>query len=126
MYNLLQFNSMKLAELKAVAEELKIESGEKLKKQELIFKIIDAQRVLEQNAVATEIPATSQNSEGVDVVPAVNKPRRERVKKPSDVRPADDVNPRSHLGWPRRAMHPLVLPVVLGLHALHDPALHIG
>ena len=80
MYNLLQLNSMKLAELKAIAEEMKIESADKLKKQELVFKVIDAQRVMEQSASGTTQDNASENDVSAEPIPAP-KQRRERVKK---------------------------------------------
>jgi transcription termination factor Rho len=43
MYNLLQLNSMKVAELKEVADKLAIDNADKLKKQDLIYKILDVQ-----------------------------------------------------------------------------------
>ncbi len=45
MYNLLELTGMKVAELKAVAEQLGITAAEKLKKQDLIYKIIDVQSI---------------------------------------------------------------------------------
>lgn len=43
MYDILQLNDMILPELKEVAEKLKIKGNDKLEKQELILKILDAQ-----------------------------------------------------------------------------------
>ncbi len=43
MYNILQLNDMILPELKEVAEKLKIKGFDKLEKQELILKVLDAQ-----------------------------------------------------------------------------------
>lgn len=90
MYNLLQLNSMKLAELKAIAEELKIESSEKLKKQELIFKVIDAQRVIEQSESGADV----SNSETVSVTQDIPAPkqRRERVKKNTETKSSDETS----------------------------------
>lgn len=45
MYNLLELTGMKVAELKAVAEQLGITAADKLKKQDLIYKIIDVQSI---------------------------------------------------------------------------------
>ena len=90
MYNLLQLNSMKLAELKAIAEELKIESSEKLKKQELIFKVIDAQRVIEQSESGADV----SNSEIVSATQDIPAPkqRRERVKKNAETKSSDETS----------------------------------
>ena len=43
MYDILQLNDMILPELREIAEKLKIKASEKLEKQELILKILDAQ-----------------------------------------------------------------------------------
>ena len=43
MYDILQLNDMILPELREVADKLKIKASEKLEKQELILKILDAQ-----------------------------------------------------------------------------------
>ncbi len=90
MYNLLQLNSMKLAELKAIAEELKIESSEKLKKQELIFKVIDAQRVIEQSESGADV-SNSETVSATQDIPAP-KQRRERVKKNAETKSSDETS----------------------------------
>jgi len=82
MYNLLQLNSMKVAELKAVADELAIENADKLKKQDLIYKILDVQALKAEPtespvAPAAEAPAADSAGEG-----AV-KGKRERARKPT-------------------------------------------
>ena len=41
MYDILALNEKKVAELKDIADELKIKKIDKLKKQELIYKILD-------------------------------------------------------------------------------------
>ena len=43
MYNLLQLNAMKVAELKELAEKMQIANADKLKKQDLVYKILDEQ-----------------------------------------------------------------------------------
>ncbi|MFN5402224.1 MAG: Rho termination factor N-terminal domain-containing protein, partial [Bacteroidota bacterium] len=43
MYNILQLSEMHLPELKDIADKLKIKNFEKLKKEELIYKILDQQ-----------------------------------------------------------------------------------
>src|ERR1019366_7469764 len=43
MYDILQLNDMILPELREIAEKLKIKGAEKLEKQELILKVLDAQ-----------------------------------------------------------------------------------
>ena len=43
MYDILQLNDMILPELRETAEKLKVKGSEKMEKQELILKILDAQ-----------------------------------------------------------------------------------
>src|ERR1043165_8657786 len=43
MYDILQLNDMILPELKEIADKLKIRGADKLEKQELILKVLDAQ-----------------------------------------------------------------------------------
>lgn len=43
MYDIITLNGMKVAELRAIAEQLSISGSDKLKKQELVFKIMDIQ-----------------------------------------------------------------------------------
>jgi len=46
MYDILQLNDMLVPELLDIAEQLKITGAKKLEKQELIYKILDKQAVL--------------------------------------------------------------------------------
>lgn len=69
MYDILQLNDMILPELKEVAEKLKLKGTDKLEKQELILKILDAQ-------------AVSPAAAGAD------KPK-EKAKKPRTRKPID-------------------------------------
>ena len=80
---------MKLPELKAIAEELKIESSDKLKKQELIFKVIDAQRVMEQSTRETSAGQENENPSGTENTPAP-KQRRERMKKSAGIKTPEE------------------------------------
>lgn len=74
MYDIITLSGMKVAELKTVAEKLNITNAEKLKKQELIFKIMDTQAV--QSA-----PATPPTPAASDAAPAAEgeKKKKERV-----------------------------------------------
>jgi transcription termination factor Rho len=75
MYNLLQLNAMKVAELKEVAEKLQISNAEKLKKQDLVYKILDVQSVAAIDAPTVEIPTVEKKLEDKP------KKKRDRVKK---------------------------------------------
>jgi len=71
MYDILTLNDKKVAELKEVAQEFNIEKIDKFKKQELIYKILEAQAVS---------PATNKKSE--DPKPEEKKARNEPRKRP--------------------------------------------
>jgi transcription termination factor Rho len=81
MYNLLQLNSMKVAELKEVAEKLAIENADKLKKQDLIYKILDVQALQSEPAQASASPAEESSQES-DAGAQGAKGKRERMRKP--------------------------------------------
>jgi transcription termination factor Rho len=69
MYDILQLNEMILPELKEIAENLKIKGTQKLEKQDLIHKILDAQ------ALKADVDAD-------DDKPISEKARRPRARKP--------------------------------------------
>ncbi len=74
MYNILQLNDMHVPELKEIAEKLKIKNAEKLKKEELIYKILD------QQAISPESDnPESGSSENVSI-------KREKTEKQKRVR----------------------------------------
>jgi transcription termination factor Rho len=75
MYNLLQLNAMKVAELKEVAEKLQISNAEKLKKQDLVYKILDVQSVAAGDVPSVEIPSAENATEDKP------KKKRDRLKK---------------------------------------------
>lgn len=54
MYDILQLNDMILPELKEIAEGLKVKGSDKLEKQELILKILDAQALNPESTAAEE------------------------------------------------------------------------
>ncbi len=93
MYNLLQLNSMKVAELKSVADQIGITNAEKLKKQDLIYKILDVQAVQEQGEATPEAPAAAEPQEqkessadtGADQQQG-DQARRDRPRKPHQER----------------------------------------
>ncbi len=79
MYDIVSLNAMKVGELREIADKLNITQSDKLKKQDLVFKIIDTQNT-SQVSSATAVPAQSaatspENSEDN------NKRKRERIKK---------------------------------------------
>lgn len=54
MYDILQLNDMLVPELKALAEKLSLGNVKKLSKQELIYKILDQQAILNKSKVSDE------------------------------------------------------------------------
>ena len=46
MYDILDLNGKKVAELREIAEKLNISKAEKLKKQDLVYKILDEQALI--------------------------------------------------------------------------------
>jgi transcription termination factor Rho len=76
MYDILQLNDMILPELREVAEKLKVKSADKLEKQDLILKILDAQALN---------PEAQEESHRQDE----NSRNRERGKRPRTRKPID-------------------------------------
>jgi len=96
MYNLLQLNAMKVAELKEVAQQMGIAQAEKLKKTDLVYKIIDEQALRNpKQETPIETPAVVQSDDrtlvntGGSVAPKAqpersfpnDKKKRERFKR---------------------------------------------
>ncbi len=81
MYNLLQLNAMKVAELKELAEKLQITNAEKLKKQDLVYKILDVQAISNTSENETSEPKAPAVAEDVNTADDRSKKKRERVKK---------------------------------------------
>ena len=81
MYNILTLSAMKVAELKAIAENLKIANAEKLLKKDLIFKILDTQSVVAEPS-KSEAPAAQAEPSDAELS-AADKKKRDRVKRPA-------------------------------------------
>lgn len=85
MYNLLQLNGMKVAELKEIADQLQITGADKLKKQDLVYKILDVQAVqnTEPAPVAAEPSEPEVNASTNEDATASEdaKPKRDRIRK---------------------------------------------
>ena len=62
MYDILELSKKLLPELKDIAKELKIKKAESLKKQDLIYKILDQQAI---EATDNKIPINSENEEAI-------------------------------------------------------------
>ena len=85
MYDILELSKKLLPELKDIAKELKIKKAESLKKQDLIYKILDQQAI-----EATEIKIPSKEEE-VPSSPENNNPESDsalrRGKRPRTLKP---------------------------------------
>ena len=64
MYDILELSKMLLPELREIAKELKIRKAESLKKQDLIYKILDQQAIS-----ATDVKTSGKNPENASVDP---------------------------------------------------------
>ncbi len=82
MYDITQLSSLKLAELKEIAQKQGLTKYDRLKKQDLIYKILDEQA-----------EALSKKSEGADKGSQGKRPRKNT--NPSN-RPSNDSNPNSN------------------------------
>ena len=60
MYNIIQLNDKDLSELQSIAKELGIKNADSLKKDKLVYDILDEQAV--RNAAKKAAPTTSETS----------------------------------------------------------------
>lgn len=101
MYDIIELNGKKVAELREIAVKLEIKRTDKLKKQDLIYSILDEQALKSQDAKPKKKP-TTKNAEG-EKAENSEKPKRERkprVKKSSDEQSSD--SPRQTEGMRER------------------------
>lgn len=75
MYNIIQLNDKNLSELQAIAQELGIKKTDSLKKEELVYKILDEQAIVG----ATKKVAADKLKEDRKSSPDDNKKKRSRV-----------------------------------------------
>jgi transcription termination factor Rho len=83
MYDIKKLNSLKLAELKEVAAELNLTKVDKLKKQDLVYKILDEQALVLSKKEKTEKPARKPKAPAKKVV----KPKVEAKQTDEKVEP---------------------------------------
>ncbi len=76
MYDIIQLNAMKVAELREVAEKIGVANLEKLKKQDLVFKILDEQILKQAPAEEPVVAEPAASGESLD------KKKRGRPHKP--------------------------------------------
>jgi len=80
MYDILELNQKKVAELKDIANELNIKKFEKLKKEDLIYKILDEQAINPKSEVSAS-NITTANKAKPEKKPARNGGQHERRSK---------------------------------------------
>ncbi len=80
MYDIIELNSKKVAELREIAKELEIKKGDKLKKQDLIYKILDEQAIkpVAKSAKETTPPKTQAKPKRKRVVKTADKPTKQQ------------------------------------------------
>jgi transcription termination factor Rho len=92
MYDILQLNEMLVPELKEIAERLQVKDTKKLNKQDLIYKILDAQALYESKPkISSGDPVKSERKDDKKRVLRVRKKRDEAVEEtPADNSPIEE------------------------------------
>lgn len=94
MYEILQLNEMLVPELKEIADKLQIKDAKKLNKQDLIYRILDAQAV--QDLPAKDEPVKkADKAEKKEETPDRKRPLRNRKKKEDE--PKSDAPPAAEI-----------------------------
>lgn len=105
MYDILTLNDKKVAELREVAQEFKIEKADKFKKQELIYKILEAQAVspaTKPAKTAEEKPAEKKPAKKTTPKKETPKAKEEETKKVEDKKEEKTEEKEEGLLIPRR------------------------
>ena len=79
MYDIIELNQKLVTDLREIAKELQIKKTEKLKKQELVYKILDTQAILASEGKLKQIKPTTQKPQ-VNI-PTEKKPEEESIFK---------------------------------------------
>ena len=79
MYDILQLNEMLVPELKELAEQIKLKNYQKLNKQDLIYKILDQQALMEGAIAKKDSTSNGEDKKGKkqDRKPRTRKPRNQ-------------------------------------------------
>lgn len=117
MYDIIELNGKKVADLRDIAKALNIKKTEVLKKQDLIYKILDEQavnppakteKVLEKTADRTEKPKPAERRPRPAAKPAAQaeksapaKKENEERRKPADRKPSDRSKPADRANTPK-------------------------
>jgi transcription termination factor Rho len=87
MYDILELSKKLLPELKDIAKELKIKKAESLKKQDLIYKILDQQAIEATEEKTLLKPEKEEESSHPDIIPDDSETERRRGKRPRTLKP---------------------------------------
>jgi transcription termination factor Rho len=87
MYDILELSKKLLPELKEIAKELKIKKAESLKKQDLIYKILDQQAIEATEIKPTFKPAKEEERSPLDMSKEDSESERRRGKRPRTLKP---------------------------------------
>ena len=79
MYDITELNEKKVAELKEIADKLNVPKSDKLKKQDLIYQILDLQ-AMQPSSTA---PKGDEDNEKSSAPAKPRKPRQERTPRPA-------------------------------------------
>ncbi len=95
MYDIIELNSKKVADLRDIAKELNVKGAEKLKKQELIYIILDEQAVLplkaKKSSQAESAPVKEETTPAETVqAPKAERPDNRRQRNPRAEKPEDE------------------------------------
>ena len=82
MYDIEKLNNKKVAELREIAEKLNIQKIDKLKKQELVYKILDEQAMHPKKEVAKSEDEKEKTNRNSEVRKPSNEKRAENASKP--------------------------------------------
>ncbi len=89
MYDIIELNEKLVSELKEIAKGLNISKYEKLKKQDLIYQILDTQALIPAKEAAKPFPPKTADNKPADN--SAQKRERKRIPKPA---PKDDASPK--------------------------------
>ncbi|MEN9395303.1 MAG: hypothetical protein RL362_1524 [Bacteroidota bacterium] len=86
MYDIVSLNAMNVGELREIAEKAGVTNSDKLKKQDLVFKIIDVQNASQNNSDSKAIAPAEQTlpSDKIDSVSNIATPSENPERKDSD------------------------------------------
>lgn len=84
MYDIIELNKKLVGELREIAKKLEIKKSDKLKKEDLVYQILD-QQAITPNAVEKPTPAPKKRTPAGSSNGATSKPKRKRL--PTDSKP---------------------------------------